>query len=143
MGTFHVACEIEHHVHRKKSVRLPKLLVDTGSEATWVSSDTLKSIGVTPENKDVRFVMANGQIITRRVGFAVIRIDPNFTIDEVVFAEEGDLQLLGARTLEGLNLMVDARQKKLVAEGPLLAAGVDESQGSRGDAEDAERTQGQ
>jgi predicted aspartyl protease len=124
MGTFHVACEITHHVHRKRSVRLPKLLVDTGSEATWVARAALEGLGVTPEKKDVRFCMANGQIITRKVGFAVIRIDPHFTIDEVVFAEEGDLQLLGARTLEGLNLTVDARQKKLVAAGPLLAAAV-------------------
>ena len=45
-----------------------------------------------------------------------------FTIDEVVFAEPGDLALLGARTLEGLNLAVDTAKKKLVAAGPLPAA---------------------
>lgn len=66
--------------------------------------------------------MANGQTITRNVGFAVIRIGEHFTIDEVVFARKGDLQLLGARTLEGLNLRVDARTRKLVAAGPLPAA---------------------
>ncbi|HWE39685.1 MAG TPA: hypothetical protein VG406_24260 [Isosphaeraceae bacterium] len=51
-----------------------------------------------------------------------VRIDPRFTVDEVVFAEPGDLLLLGARTLDGLNLTVDARQKTLVAAGPLPAA---------------------
>lgn len=66
--------------------------------------------------------MANGQRITRNVGFAIIRLDKYFTIDEVVFAEKGDLLLLGARTLEGLNLTVDPRSKKLVAAGPLPAA---------------------
>ncbi len=45
-----------------------------------------------------------------------------FTIDEVVFGEEGDMPLLGARTLGGLNLTVDSRLKKLVAAGPLPAA---------------------
>ncbi len=35
--------------------------------------------------------------------------------NEVVFAEKGDLLLLGARTLEGLNLVVDSTKKKLVA----------------------------
>jgi len=45
-----------------------------------------------------------------------------FTIDEVVSAEKGDLLLLGARTLEDLNLTVDPTQKKLVASGPLPAA---------------------
>jgi len=45
-----------------------------------------------------------------------------FTIDEVVFAQKGDMQLLGARTLEGLNLVVNSRTKKLVAAGPVKAA---------------------
>ena len=66
--------------------------------------------------------MANGQHITRSVGFAIIRLDKYFTIDGVVFAQPGDLSLLGARTLEGLNLTVDPRRKKLVAAGPLPAA---------------------
>ena len=84
-----MACEIEHHVHRKKSVKLPELLVDTGSEFTWVSWETLKALGVTSEKKDVRFCMANGQIATRKVGFAVIRVNPRFTVDEVFFSEGG------------------------------------------------------
>ena len=66
--------------------------------------------------------MANGQTITRSVGFAIVRADKYFTVHEVVFAEKGDLLLLGARSLEGLNLTVDPRKKKLVATGPLLAA---------------------
>jgi len=67
-------------------------------------------------------VMANGKEITRSVGFAIIRIENYFTIDKVVFAEEGDLLLLGARTLEGMNLVVDPAKKKLVASGPLPVA---------------------
>jgi hypothetical protein len=43
-------------------------------------------------------------------------------VDEAVFAETGDLQLLGARALEGLNLQVDARRKRLVAAGPIVSA---------------------
>lgn len=35
--------------------------------------------------------------------------------DELVFARQGDLPLLGARTLEDLNLRGDSRAKKLVA----------------------------
>jgi predicted aspartyl protease len=46
------------------------------------------------------------------------------TNDEVVFAEEGDVILLGARSLEGLNLRVDARSKRLVDAGPIVAAAV-------------------
>ena len=36
--------------------------------------------------------------------------------------KKGDLQLLGARALEGFNLKVDSRSKKLVAAGPIVIA---------------------
>ncbi|HEY6329154.1 MAG TPA: hypothetical protein VI756_07445 [Blastocatellia bacterium] len=101
---------------------MSKMPVDSGSEYTWAPAASLEKIGVQREKKDVQFVMANGQMITRSVGFAILRFDRYFTVDEVVFAEKGDLLLLGARTLEGLNLTVDARRKKLVAAGPLPVA---------------------
>jgi predicted aspartyl protease len=122
MGTFSVCCRIENPVERSRSEVLPHMLVDTGSEYTWVPQATLEKLGIAREKKDLAFVMANGQHITRSVGFAILRHESYFTIDEVVFAEEGDLLLLGARTLEGFNLRVDAAQKKLVAAGPLPAA---------------------
>ena len=122
MGTFYAKCKIENSADRTKSVVLSRMLVDTGSEYTWVPAGSLEKIGIDREKKDVLFVMANGQQITRSVGFAIIRLDKHFTIDEVVFAERGDLLLLGARSLEGLNLTVDSRRKKLVAAGPLPAA---------------------
>lgn len=98
------------------------VLVDTGSELTWIAGDRLAGIGIERE-KNLRLAMANGTTVARSVGFAVIRVGKSFTVDEVVFAEGGDLELLGARTLEGLNLKVDARSKELVAAGPLVAAG--------------------
>jgi hypothetical protein len=88
----------------------------------WVAGSALEQIGIGREKKDLYFVMANGQQVTRSVGFAILHVQDSFTVDEVVFAEPGDLLLLGARTLEGLNLIVDSRLKKLVAAGPLPAA---------------------
>ncbi|MEO6655839.1 MAG: retroviral-like aspartic protease family protein [Pyrinomonadaceae bacterium] len=122
MGTFKIKCKIENITSRTNSAVIPQMLVDTGSEYTWVSGNTLEKLGVAREKKDVSFVMANGQIITRSLGFAIVRYDKFFTVDEIVFAEKGDLLLLGARSLEGLGLMVDSRQKKLIASGPVLAA---------------------
>lgn len=122
MGTFEIKCKIENIANRKKSSIIPKMLVDTGSEFTWISAKTLEKLDIEREKKDLPFVMANGQQITRSVGFAIIRYDKYFTVDEVVFAEKGDLLLLGARTLEGLNLTVDSTRKTLVASGPLPAA---------------------
>jgi len=122
MGTFYTSCRIENHVDRKKSIEVPKLPVDTGAEFTWIKAGTLKKVGVTREKKNYTFVTATGQEISRTIGYAIIHVGDAVTIDEVVFAEPGDLELLGARSLEGLNLRVDSRAKKLVAGGPILAA---------------------
>jgi predicted aspartyl protease len=123
MVTFYTKCKIENIVNRGESAVISKMLVDTGSEYTWISTSLLEKLGINREKKDLLFVMAHGQRVTRSVGFAIIRLDKYFTIDEVVFAEKGDLLLLGARTLEGLNVRVDSARKKLVAAGPLPAAG--------------------
>jgi hypothetical protein len=45
-----------------------------------------------------------------------------FTGDDVVFGEPGDMVLLGARTIEGLNLRVDPVAKQLVDAGPAPVA---------------------
>jgi predicted aspartyl protease len=122
MGTFYARCKIENPNDRTRSVVFQKVLVDTGSEFTWVPEKSVERIGIQREKKDVSFVLANGQQVTRSVGFAIIRVDTYFTIDEVVFAEPGDLLLLGSRTLEGLNLTIDPGRRRLVAAGPLPAA---------------------
>ena len=86
-------CKIQNPTDRSRSVVIPKVLVDTGSEFTWAPERMLARIGIRREKKDVRFVLANGQEVTRSIGFAIIRLD-NFTIDEVVFAEPGDPRAL-------------------------------------------------
>jgi predicted aspartyl protease len=124
MGTFRTDVTFSNVADRSKLVVVPQMLVDTGSEATWVPRKFLEQLGVEREKKDRTFVMANGQHITRTVGFAVVQVPPGYkTVDEVVFGEEGDLALLGARSLEGLNVRVDPEGKQLVAAGPILAAG--------------------
>jgi predicted aspartyl protease len=122
VGTFYAHCAVQNATDRSRQSQVKKILVDTGSEHTWIPSSVLDRIGVAREKKDITFVMANGAEMSRSIGFAIIHIDDVFTIDEVVFADKGDLLLLGARTLEGLNLTVDARRKKLVAAGPIPAA---------------------
>jgi predicted aspartyl protease len=122
MGTFYARCKVENIVDRSKSAVISKLLLDTGSDYTWIPATTLAKLNIDREKKDVPFVMGNLQQITRSVGFAIIRLDKGFTVDEVVFAEKSDMSILGATTIEGLNLAVDTRRKQLVAAGPHLAA---------------------
>jgi len=97
-------------------------MVDTGAEMTWLPEADLRAIGIEIFKRDQLFVMANGQYVTRHVGTAVIEQGEFKTVDEVVFAQPGDLSLLGARTLEGFNALVDSRKRKLVPAGPIPAA---------------------
>ena len=123
MGVFYTDATIINVKDESRSVRLDGLLVDTGSEASWIPRMLLESIGIERRKKDQSFQMANGQIITRGVGYAVMKSGNYETVDEVVFAEDGDLPLLGARTLEGFNARVDPINRRLVAAGPIPAAG--------------------
>ena len=96
MGLFYVGCRVLNPATSKSSV-VRRLMVDTGAESTWIDAAVLEAIGIEPRKKDLQFQLANGQIVTRSVGYAVLRIDKAETVDEVVFAQRGDLQLLGAR----------------------------------------------
>ncbi len=122
MGIFRVNCTAQNVAAPSKSVIIRQLVVDMGSEFTWIPREELDRIGVTVRKKDVPFVMANGVTITRDVGYAVLKVNGFETVDEVVFAQPGDIKLLGSRTLEGFGATVDARKKRLVAAGPQLAA---------------------
>jgi len=107
---------------RDKSVSIEQLIVDTVSEFTWLPENVLSGIGIKVEKRDEKFQMANGAVITRDIGYAILRVDGFETVDEIVFAQAGDLNLLGARTLEGFGAVIDAEKKRLVAAGPHLAA---------------------
>ena len=122
MGSFSVNIEVAKPTSRPEFARVPRLLVDAGSEVTWIAERILRSLKIDVRKKDQTFVMANGQAITRDVGYAIIRCGDFETIDEVLFAQTSDLQLLGARTLEGFNAVIDDRRKQLVAAGPMPAA---------------------
>src|SRR5262249_9203502 len=118
---FSVDCEIADAKRPTRAARV-RMRVDPRHGVSWVPEAMLKRASVRVVKKDVVFVMANGQTITRSAGYAILRVGPFETVDEVVFGQPGDLTLLGARTLEGFGAAVDARRKRLVAAGPHLAA---------------------
>ena len=102
---------------------LNDVMVDTGSEYNWIPTDVLLDLGIAPVRVD-RFETANGRVLEREVGFAMLYIGQRSAPTIVVFAGPGDLVLLGAFGLEGLNLRVDLGRKELVPAGPVpVAAG--------------------
>ncbi|HEY2163646.1 MAG TPA: hypothetical protein VGH04_06640 [Gemmatimonadaceae bacterium] len=97
------------------------VMVDTGSEYNWIPADALTQLGISPVRVD-RFETADGRVLERDVGFAMLYAGGRSTPTIVVFAHPGDLVLLGALGLEGLNLRVDLGRKELVPAGPVPAA---------------------
>jgi predicted aspartyl protease len=122
MGVFRLDCEVVNIGDPSRSPVVSELLVDTESELTWFPESSLHQVGVQVVKKDLPFLMANGQTITRSIGYAVLRASGFETVDEVVFGQPGDLALLGARTLEGFGTTVDPSNQRLVATGPHPAA---------------------
>lgn len=121
IGTFRIDVEIENPARPGVREAIPGLLVDTGSELTWIPAGVLESLGV-ERFRLTRFRQANGSILERWVGGARIYGAGTVTNDDLVFGEPGDMVLLGARSLEGLNLRVDPVAKILVDAGPAPAA---------------------
>jgi len=123
MGTFRVDVEIENPARPGDRRTLNAVLVDTGAEFSWFPASFLESLGI-PRVKIWRFRQADGTVLKRWTGGVALRVIGIPTIDEVVFGEPGDLVLLGAHSLEGLNLRVDPLRKQLVDSGPAPAAGL-------------------
>jgi predicted aspartyl protease len=121
MGSFRTAVSIENVARRGQLHTLAGVLVDTGSEYTWAPREVLVSLGIAPERTQ-RFVVADGRSIERKMGVAMVHAGGTSAPDFVVFAEPGDLVLLGARSLEGLNLRIDPMRKILIDAGPIVTA---------------------
>ena len=119
--TFRIDLEIENPALPGQRTALANVLVDTGAELSWIPAALLDALHIL-RKKTWHFRQADGSILARRTGYAVLHVAGTETTDEVVFGEPADLVLLGARTLEGLNLRVEPASKRLVDAGPAPAA---------------------
>jgi predicted aspartyl protease len=95
-------------------------LVDTGSELTWLPRQVLEGIDIAPVRRR-NFSTATQQLVTRETGYAILSAEGFETIDEVVFAEAGDLSLLGVRTIEGFGVTVDNVAHRFIAAPTIVA----------------------
>ncbi len=123
MGLFRTTIEIQNLERPGRGRLLPETLVDTGSEFTWAPRDVLEELGIVARRKQ-GFVVADGRRIDRDIGYALVRAGGSEAPELVVFAEPGDMVLLGAHALEGMNLKIDPVKKELVPAGPVIVATV-------------------
>jgi predicted aspartyl protease len=121
MGTFRTDVELENPQVPGARLLVRAALVDTGAALSWFPKDVLQSLSVQPL-KLWHFRQADGTVVERWTAGVRVFAAGVSTMDEVVIGEPGDLVLLGARSLEGLNLRVDPVSMRLVDAGPAPAA---------------------
>ena len=121
MGIFRTTIEVAalHDAGGRRA--LANVIVDTESEYNWAPAALLNELGVKPVRTD-RFETADGRILEREVGFALFFAAGRSSPAIAVFALPGDMILLGAHGLEGMNLRVDLVRRELVPAGPIPAA---------------------
>jgi len=98
-----------------------QVIVDTGSEMSWLPKQALLDVGITPRGRK-RFSTATKEIIERDFGYAILKAEGYATNDEIVFAEDSDIPLLGVRTIEGFGVMVDNIDHCFVATTTVVCA---------------------
>ena len=89
-----------------------EFLVDSGASFTVVPASELKKLGIKPQGEE-RFVLADGKVITRKVGNAMYLYKDIERAAPVLFGEKDDNLLLGVFTLEALGLSLDPLKRQL------------------------------
>jgi len=121
VGVFRTTIEIQNWELRGPRRALPGTLVDTGSEYTWIPRRVLDELGIRAQRTQT-FQVADGRRIERDIGYALVRAGGMEAPDLIVFAEPGDMTLLGAHSLEGLNLKIDPIRQEFIPAGPVITA---------------------
>jgi len=98
--------------HEGKAAETVTSLVDSGAVYSVVQGEVLKRLGIRP-HRTRRFHLADGQTIERNIGDAYYEYKGVGGAAPVVFGEPGDANLLGATTLEALELVLDPFKREL------------------------------
>jgi predicted aspartyl protease len=112
MGIFSAKIRVWNPATPSRVVELD-LMVDTGASYSWISRQRLETLGIKPVRK-MQFRMIDGTVLERELAPVFVATDGFTGGDNVVMAESGDLEVLGAHSLESLGITVDPVSMKLV-----------------------------
>ena len=111
MGFTYAKARICNPSDRRKGIDA-ELLVDSGAVYTLIHGGRLEEAGIKPEGKR-RLKLADGRIIEREFGVAIVEYKKESTGTIVIFGKPGDTEVLGVHALEGLGLELDPVTKEL------------------------------
>jgi clan AA aspartic protease len=87
-------------------------LVDSDAIYSLVPGTVLRKLGIRPHSTR-EFVLADGQVIRRKLATATFEYEKRRGDSMVIVGEPGDDPLLGATTLEGFGLVLDPFRREL------------------------------
>jgi predicted aspartyl protease len=87
--------------------------VDAHSTFSWISRARLERLGISPTRK-MGFYLKPGHIVEWDMASVYVAIDSGPVGDVVVMAEAGEEEVIGAHTINGLGMVADLVQGKLV-----------------------------
>jgi clan AA aspartic protease len=97
-----------------------RFLIDSGAVYSLILKVDLEKLGIQPHRR-MKFVLADGAEIERRVGDAYFEWRGEGGAAPVIFGEKGDEPLLGATTLETLGLVLNPFSRELHPMRMMLA----------------------
>ena len=123
MGTFSTKLRV-WNLADPSNVEELDAFVDTGAAFSWISRARLQRLGVGPTRR-MPFRTIDGRVLERDLATVYVATDGYSVLGVVVMAEPGEMEVMGAHTIEGLGLAADPVQKKLVPTVMLALAARD------------------
>jgi predicted aspartyl protease len=112
MGTFKTKLRVWNPAQPEKAEEV-EVFVDTGAAFSWVARARLEHLGVSLSRR-MPFRRIDDRVLERDLAIVYIGTDGYMAPDLVVMAEPGEMEVMGAHSIEGLGLAADPVQKKLV-----------------------------
>jgi len=112
MGTFFAEVQLASPPRPDRRETL-KLLVDSGSMYSWVSTEVLRDLGIQPTERR-RILTIEGKTTERGAAEVLITLEGRTLHTLCLFGGPGDLEVLGAYTLEGFGLAIDHVQRRFI-----------------------------
>ena len=116
MGLFRVKIEVAHPIDRR--FQEIEAVVDTGAFCSMFPASLFNHLGIASDSER-EFTLADGRKQTYPMGEATFRWDGLERTSAVIFGPEG-VYLLGALTLQSLNLIADTTHHRLIPTPELL-----------------------
>jgi clan AA aspartic protease len=117
MGITFVKVKVSNLAQPKKAAVFD-VLVDSGAIYSVLPEKVLKKLGIKPV-REKEFLLANGDVVTMRIGDAFFEFQGDSGAAPVVFGNDG-VFLLGVTALEAMGLMLDPLRGELKPAPMLL-----------------------